>query len=298
MESFVAGGGARAIFERVRDEARTAEGRDAIRALVRSYQDNDLLTYASAISFQVLFALTPLLLFALGLLGFLSLQDVWQRDLAPDLRPNVSPAVFQVIDDTVRQVLTAKQLFWVTFGAAIAVWEISGAVRAVMQVFNRIYRVPETRSFWRRIRISLALSAAAGVLLLLAATSALFAPSLLESWTGGGEFVRVLASMVGWGLALALLVLLVGLLVQYAPNVSRPLNWVSFGALLVVVAWSLMTVGFAVYVTRVAQYGSIFGSLATVIVLMTYVYASAIVFLTGIQLDALISGGFGDDERR
>jgi membrane protein len=295
MGSSVAGGGARGVFERVRNEARTAEGRDVIRALVRAYRDNDLLTYASAISFQVLFALIPLILFALGLLGFLSLQDVWAQDLAPDLQPNVSHAVFVVIDGTVRQVLTGNQLFWATFGAAIAVWEISGAVRAVMQVFNRIYDVPETRPFWRRIRISLVLAAAAGALLLIAATSALFAPPLIDSLTSGSGIVHLLASVIGWGIALALLVLLVGLLVHYAPNMSRPLNWVSFGALLVVGAWSVMTAGFSVYATQIADYGSIFGSLATVIVLMTYIYASAIVFLTGIQLDALVSGGFAEE---
>ena len=136
------------------------------------------------------------------------------------------------------------------------------------------------------------------MLLLTAATSALFAPPLIDSWTSGSGIVHLLASVVGWGLALAVLVLLVGLLVHYAPDVSRPLNWVSFGALLVVVAWSLMTVGFSVYATQVADYGSIFGSLATVIVLMTYLYASAIVFLTGIQLDALVSGGFADATHR
>jgi membrane protein len=297
MGSSVAGGGARGVFERVRNEARTAEGRDVIHALVRDYRENVLLTYASAISFQVLFALIPLLLFALGLLGFLSLQDVWVNDLAPDVRANVSRAVFVVIDDTVREMLNGKQLFWATVGAPIAVWEISGAVRAVMQVFNRIYEVRETRPFWRRIRISLALAAAAGVLLLIAATAVLFAPPLIDSWTGGSGIVHLLASVVGWGIALALLVLLVGLLVHYAPDLSRPLNWVSFGALLVVFAWSLMSVGFAVYATQVADYGSIFGSLATVIVLMTYLYASAIVFLTGIQLDALVSGGFAEETR-
>jgi membrane protein len=291
MGSSVAGGGARGVFERVRDEARTAEGRDVIQALMRCYKDNDLLTYASAISFQVLFALIPLILFALGLLGFLSLQEVWSRDLAPDLQPQVSHAVYSVVDDTVRQVLNGKQLFWATAGAAIAVWEISGAVRAVMQVFNSIYDVHETRPFWRRVRISLALAAAAAVLLLLAATAALFAPALLS----GLGAVHVLATIAGWAVALGLLVLLVGLLVHYAPDAVRPLNWVSFGALLVVCAWSVMTIGFTVYVTQVADYGSIFGSLATVIVLMTYLYASAIVFLTGIQLDALVSEGFVEE---
>lgn len=45
-------------------------------ALLRSYAENNLLTYASAISFQVFFALIPLGLFALALLGFLLLAVV------------------------------------------------------------------------------------------------------------------------------------------------------------------------------------------------------------------------------
>jgi len=294
MGSSVAGGGTRGVFERVRDEARTAEGSDVIHALVRSYRENDLLTYASAISFQVLFALIPLLLFALGLLGFLSLQSVWSGQLAPDVEPQMSHAAYVVVDETVRRVLTGKQAFWVTVGAAIAVWEISGAVRAVMQVFNKIYDCDETRPFWRRIRISLALAAAAAALLLVAAAAALFAPALL----GGTGVVHLLAVVAGWLVALALLVLLVGLLVHYAPNASRSLNWVSFGALLVVFAWSLMTIGFSIYATQIADYGSIFGSLAAVIVLMTYLYASAIVFLTGVQLDALVSDGFARERAR
>lgn len=65
------------------------------------------------------------------------------------------------------------------------------------------------------------------------------------------------------------------------------MRWVSFGALLVVAGWIVMSVVFAWYVTSVADYDSIFGSLATVIVTMEYLYLSTIVFLTGIQIDAL-----------
>jgi uncharacterized BrkB/YihY/UPF0761 family membrane protein len=58
--------GGRTVARRIREEARTADRREVIDALLRAYRDNDLLTYASAISFQVLFALIPLLLFALA----------------------------------------------------------------------------------------------------------------------------------------------------------------------------------------------------------------------------------------
>lgn len=294
MESRAAtggGAGTREVLARLRMEARAARAKDLVGALVRTYKQADLLTYASAISFQVFFALIPLLMFAFGMLGFLSLQEAWQNNIAPGVKGSVSSEVYTVVNDTVNQVLGSKQLFWVTLGAAIAVWEISGAVRAVMQVFNRIYEVDETRAFWRRMRISIGLSVVAGVLLILAAVVLRFSPLLVDMLGAGGFLVDLVAFAVRWAIALALMLVVVGLMVRFAPNCRRPLHWVSFGALIVVIGWAAMTVGFYTYITQIADYESIFGSLATIIVLMTYLYASVIVFLTGVQLDSLVQDG-------
>jgi uncharacterized BrkB/YihY/UPF0761 family membrane protein len=53
--------------------------------------------------------------------------------------------------------------------------------------------------------------------------------------------------------------------------------------------------GFWWYASRVADYQSVFGSLSVVIVVMTYLYAAAIVFLTGVQIDALVRRGIERD---
>jgi uncharacterized BrkB/YihY/UPF0761 family membrane protein len=44
-------------------------------------------------------------------------------------------------------------------------------------------------------------------------------------------------------------------------------------------------------VTDVADYGSIFGSLATAFLLMTYLYVSACAFLIGAEVDAIVRHG-------
>ena len=49
-----------------------------------------------------------------------------------------------------------------------------------------------------------------------------------------------------------------------------------------------MSLGFGVYLREIADYNSIFGGLATVVVLIAYLYASAVVFLGGVQVDALV----------
>src|SRR3954468_19468419 len=97
-------------------DARAMSPRAATQAILAGFKENDLLTYASAISFQVVFALIPLALLGLGLLGAFGLTDVWSADVAPKLRAHASPAAFKVVDQTVRDVLAHKELFWATVG--------------------------------------------------------------------------------------------------------------------------------------------------------------------------------------
>jgi membrane protein len=255
------------------------------REVVDGFERNDLLTYASAIAFQVLTAIVPFLLFLLGLLGFLDLSEVWADDLAPDVKPRVSEATFELLDDTVRAVLEERQLFWLTGGFLLALWQISGGVRAVMGALDGVYDSRHHRPARERYPLSIGLALAVAILVAASGAVARFVPLLVGDLPAVLEVALFVAR---WLVATALLALAVGLLVHYAPGVRRPLPWVSFGTLLVIAGWIGMSVGFWVYLTQIADYDTIFGHLATLIVLMAYLYAVAVVFLAGAQIDAVV----------
>jgi membrane protein len=258
---------------------RRLDVRDLVREVLHGYREADLLTYGSAIAFQVMFAIIPLALFGLGLLGFLGLDDVYRDKVAPDLQSSVSPDMFGVVDDTVRRVLGSKQLWWITVGAVVAVWEMSGAVRAVMQVFDRIYDSDRERGFRERYVTSILLAIGAGVLLLAAVAVAQGLPLIVD---GPVSWLR-------WPVAIVLMTIVVALFVRYAPAAHRPWQMVSLGAVIVIVAWTATSIVFGLYVTRIADYGSIFGNLATVIIVFEYLYLAACAFLTGALIDAILS---------
>ena len=269
-----------AFLEALLREARVLSPRDAVREVRRCFKENDLLTYASAIAFRVVFALIPGLLFTLGLLGTLGLSEVWSSDVAPEVRKSVSGPLFEVIDQTVAKVLSGRQLFWVTLGAVIALYALSSAMRAIMGVLCRIYDTGDDRPWIRRFLLSLWLSALVGLMLICAVACV----TLLSELIGGG----LLAEAVGWVAALVLLLGVVGVIVRFAPAVKRPVHWVSFGAVIVVVGWIASSLVYGWYASSVADYGSAFGSLAAVMVTLGYIYLSSIVFLSGLQLDSLI----------
>ncbi len=255
------------------------------RALLDGFERNDLMLFASAMSFQVLTALVPLALFTLGALGFLGLSEVWTQDVRPEIVPNVSPAGLTVIDDTVDKVLGSAQLFWVTAGALIATWQLSGAVRATMEVLNRVYRIDEDRGFRRRYLVSVALAVTTAALTFLAVGVVVGLPLVLGD---PGPLLGALLFVVRWAVAAVALTAAVALLLHQGPDRGSTLHWGSVGAAVIVVSWLVMSLLFGLYLSQLASYGSIYGALATVVVLMGYLYASAVVFLAGIQVDALL----------
>lgn len=245
--------------------------RELVREVWRGYARVDLLTYANAIAFQILFALIPLAMLTLAALGLFGFESVYDREVEPPLRESTSPEVFVVLDDALRSALNSSRGFWLTAGVVFTVWKISGAMRAVMGVFERIYDENPDRSAREKYVRSTWLSVAA-MLPILGAVAA----------------VRLLPALAGWPLAIVLMLVTVALIVHFAPDEEPPWQFVTLGAVIVVVAWVGSSVAFGFYVSEIADFGSVFGNLATVIITFEYVYIAATAFLTGALLDQII----------
>ena len=61
----------------------SARAREVTHAILDGFKKHDLLTYSSAISFQILTAIIPFVLFVLAVAGLLHLTSVWQRPPRP-----------------------------------------------------------------------------------------------------------------------------------------------------------------------------------------------------------------------
>jgi membrane protein len=274
-----------AVVPATHDPATGTPPQELVHLLLDGFKRHDLLTYASAISFQILTAIIPFLLFILAVAGLFHLDGVWRDHLEPQIRANVSSQVFALIDNGVAGVFASRRVLWATVGGGLALWQVSGAVRAVMGALARIYGATGERPFVRRYLISFALSIEVGVCFIAAALCVLLAPFVSVGhglpWTAFGFLLR-------WTLVIAFLALAVGLLVRHAPSARQTVPWVSLGATIVIVCWIAVSLLFYLYLSGLASYQSVFGNLAAAVVGMAYLYISTMVFLFGAQLDAII----------
>src|SRR3954454_15188229 len=137
----------------------------AVRELIHCIQERNLLTWASALSFQLITAVVPFLLFGFGLIGFLNLDSAW-ADITKSIKPHMSQAAFKVVDDTAKKVVAEKQLWWVTLGFALAIWQVSGGIRTIMGGLNSVYQLEERRGWFERMRRSIMLALVVSALIL------------------------------------------------------------------------------------------------------------------------------------
>ncbi|HZT46237.1 MAG TPA: YihY/virulence factor BrkB family protein [Gaiellaceae bacterium] len=247
-----------------------------VREIAGAFAEHNLLTYAAAFAFQGLVALVPMTLLGLGMLGATGHREVWTQHIAPAIRGRVTPGVFGGIDETARRILDHGTAGLIAFSVVLSIWYLTAAMRAVMEALNRIHDVDDDRAWWVRA----AIAAGLGTL----AAAVLYGSAVLV--IGGPR--GVVLGLVRWVGAVAMLGVLVGLLVRYAPAQQPRARWASLGAALVVCSWLVASVLFRVYVTYLANFKSPVGSLTSLLVLTTYLFVSSTVFLVGVQLDELL----------
>jgi membrane protein len=261
-------------------ESRKKRGWKDIAALwIDLFEEHELLTSAAAIGLQAFVAMVALALLAIAVLGQTGHQDVWTTQVAPQIQAKVLPEVYRGVQATVHKVFSSSSVGLIVFASLLAIWEVSGAVRACMSALSKVYGTKDTRPWYVRFPISFGIS--------VIVTAALVGASVLTlglrhavhgSWGLPFSAARWLATIV-------LLTAAFGILVRFAPPERRAKRWISGGATLVVVAWIVQSMIFMWYVRSIASYKSAVGSLTAVYLFTTYVYVGAIVLLVGLELD-------------
>lgn len=263
--------------------------RQVAREVRRELAEKRLISHASAISYQLLFALIAFSLAGVAVLSVAGLSDnAWDHGLRSQVQDHLSKPAFQLVDGTVKQIEHEKRTLWLTVGLAFAIWRLSVAARVTMNALDEILETHARLPVVQRFARSLALAIAAGACLLAAAAIVLGSGSALGHLLPGP-----VSFILRWGCALVLLLAAAALIMRYAPAKRQPAAWVSVGTVLVALSWTLASVGFGLYAAYVARWDSLFGGLTSLIALLFYFYISSISFLVGAQLDVALRKAAG-----
>ncbi len=260
-----------------------------LKEAVADFFADDMTTYASALSYQVLFSIFPFIIFLIALLGFFNLSDFfdWLRQRAQVVLPqSAMQPVNEVIDD-----LQQQKGGLLSFGVIVSLWTASSAVRATMHALNIAYDVQEGRPAWKLYPLSILYTLGIAAMMILAAAMMVVGPQAVD-WIaqqfGAQQLFVILWTWLRWPVALFLLMLAAAVVYYVAPDVEQEFRFITPGAVLAVLVWIVASLAFNYYVGNFGNYSATYGGIGAIIVLLLYFFISAAVMLFGAEINAVI----------
>jgi membrane protein len=262
----------------------------------KAFLDDNLLGRAAELGFYFLFALFPTLFSASAVLGLAarSASHIYYNLLAY-MALVIPHSAMGIVLETFQQTTAASSSGKITFGLAAALWSASVGFSAIQSTLNTVYKVSETRPYWRA-RLS-----AIGVTLILSVLVTLLLAAML-----GGDFLAEISRhhivhralsllavafsrILGWSIATAILTLIFAVIYYFAPDVkSSKWRWLSPGAAVGILTWLIASFALRVYLHYFNNYSVTYGSLGAVIILLTWFYITGLMLLLGAELNSEI----------
>ena len=271
---------------------------DLIKKSMEDFINDDMLTHASALAFQALFSIFPFIIFLVSLLAFLDLSYffAWLREEVSVFLPQASMVQLnQVLDE-----LQRPRQGLLSFGALIALWTASAAIRTIMHAMNIAFDVAEERPIWKRFPLSIFFTIGLAVLLILGIALLTIGPQAMQWLADRAGLGQAFVTVWAWlrlPVAFLALNMAIALIYYISPNIKQKFRFITPGALIAVTTWIISSIGFNYYVTNFADYNATYGSIGAVIVLLFYFFISSAILLYGAEVNAVVQEYAGEVRR-
>ncbi len=278
---------------RSRTTSRPSWARALLRTL-REYRVDQLGDRAAALTYYGVLSVFPALLVLVSLVG-LAGQGTAQT-LIDNLGQAAPGSVRQVVSTAIVSLQSSQNTAGVlaVIGLAAALWSASGYIAAFMRASNVIYDVPEGRPIWTTLPVRVGVTVLMTVLIAASAIGVVLTGGLARrvgSVFGLSDVTVTVWDIAKWPVLLLIVSFMIALLYWASPNVKQGFRWITPGGVLAIVLWVIASGAFAVYVANFSSYNKVYGSVASVIVFLIWLWISNLAILLGAEFNAELDRG-------
>jgi len=259
--------------------------KDIAKRTAKEVKQDQVPLLGAGVAFYALLSLFPAMIAGISIYGLVADPETVRSQL-DKLTEMLSPSTADLIGEQIKQVTSGAggALGVATvIGILTALWSASSGMKAMITGVNLAYDESEGRKFVKLRGLAVLLTLGAMVLMGVALTLIVGFPALADSWPTA---LRWTAGIARWVLLAALLIGALAVLYRYAPDRDEPKwTWVSWGSGIATVLWILASIGFSIYANSFGNYNKTYGALAGIIILMFWLYLTAVIVLVGAELN-------------
>ncbi len=261
--------------------------------LIKKMDDDELIALSAQLSYSFVLAFFPFFIFLMTIIGYLRLDSQQVLIFLETLLPT---EVYFLIQNIVKFVIDTREGSLLSLSLFLSIWSSSAGFRGVMRGLNKAYDVVDTRNYIVKIILSIVYTIGLVFLIILMLILVVFGGVI------GDFFVRFFVDYVDVNIVLnswyiirytfiiTLMVTVFAIIYYYVPVVkNKKLSKVLPGAIFTTIGWISISIGFTYYVNNLSNYSALYGSIGAVIVLMIWLFLTAMIILLGGEINAILS---------
>jgi membrane protein len=263
---------------------------DLLKRTIAEVQADNCFGLAAQLSYYFFLALFPALLFLVALASFFPIANL--MDQITGALGRVAPyEALKLIQDQILKISQDKNGGLLTIGMIGTIWSTSSGVTAIIDTLNTAYDIQEGRSWWKVRLLSIGLTIALALFIIVSFGLVLVGPTLAETvaaWLYLGTAFKWTWLILQWPVVFLLVALAIALVYYFAPDAKQDWVWITPGSVLATILWVIISLAFKFYVVQFGSYNATYGTIGGIIVLLTWFYVSSLAVLVGAELNAEI----------
>jgi len=267
---------------------------------LRSASRHRLIGVAAEFAFFLLLSIPPAILIFAGLAGYIGdlfgtgAQASLQRSIVNGLGNFLAPETMRdFVRPAVNDLFARGRADILSVGALLAVWSASRATNVFMYAMDLTHGTPDARVGWRRRLTAIGVTVVGLGILAVVLPFILAGPRLghaIADHTALPEGFATAWQVLYWPVAGLAGVAVLASVFRFATTRRTPWREHVPGAILAAALWIAAAFGLRVYASLAFGKGSAFGPLGAPIILLLWLYVSALAVLFGAELNAEIAG--------
>ena len=244
-------------------------------------KEADLLATANSMTYKLLFAIFPFLMFLLTLMGFFTIDYHYLTD---NLYHIVPADVLDIVETFAMEVINVRRPRLLSISLAIALFSSTSGFSSLIYGLKKAYKIEETRGYIKILAASVSLTFLFVVAVILSTVGIILSGIIMDAVMAYfvlSQFLYVVLQGVSFAVSFCVMLVVVVLINRIALQGKVRVKEILPGAFFTVFIWALASLGFNVYISNFNNMATVYGSVAGVMIMLIWLNIICSVLLVG-----------------